>query len=268
MIDILTSVLTQRELDSHYSLFNIPTELRPEFPDRNATIKDSMARKVGMYTRFVEFANFRVHLSKFLLCVLEYYQINLAQLSVIGAAKVSHFELMCRVLGRVPTFGTFRRFYVNSISNGWLSFSKIGATVPCCYLKNLDSLMNWNNRFFWIDAYVCLLSISWFIGTFVIKHPLPVNDVVDLSCVELLNENRTLIRKYPKIFLCVVGLSRSYAETYVRPPFLDSDDEEMGLLDFVKSADPFKVNTSERTLAESEVLLLEETEDMFISPFA
>ncbi|GJR68088.1 hypothetical protein Tco_0014153 [Tanacetum coccineum] len=163
-----------------------------------------------MYTRLLEFANFCDPLSKFLLCVLEYYRINLAQLSVIGAAKASHFELMCRVLGRVPTVGTFHRFYVNSISNGWLSFSKrSGVAIPCCYSKNLDSLKNWNNR-----------------------------------------------------------LSRSYLETDVLPTFLHNDDEEMGLLDFVKSASPFKVKINERTLADNEVPLLEETEDKVISPSA
>ncbi|GJR67658.1 hypothetical protein Tco_0013723 [Tanacetum coccineum] len=194
-IDTVTSVLKQRELDSHCSLFNIPIELWAELPDRNATIKDSSAGKIGMYTRLIESANFRVPLSKFLLCVLEYYRINLAQLSVIGVTNVSHFELMCRVLGHVPTGGTFRRFY--------------------------------------IDAFVCPLFIPWFNGTFVVKDPLPLDDVVDLPCVELLNENRTLIQKYPEIFLCV---------------------------------DPFKVKIGERNLADNEVPLLEETEDMVISP--
>ncbi|GKA13290.1 hypothetical protein Tco_0692936 [Tanacetum coccineum] len=155
----VTSVLTQRELDAHCSTFNIPARLQPELPDRNAIIKDSPAGKIGMYTYFIEFSNFQIPLSKFLLCVLEYYQINLSQLPVIGAAKVSHFKIMCRVLGRVPTVGTFRRLYVNSISN------------------------------------------------------------------------------------------------------------EMGFLDFVNSADPFKVKTDERTLAENEVPLLTETKDMVISHF-
>ncbi|GKD31448.1 hypothetical protein Tco_1242226, partial [Tanacetum coccineum] len=247
-IDTVTSMLTKRELNSHCSLFK--TELRLEFPNRNSTIKDSPTGKISMYTRFVKFANFRVPLSKFLLCVLEYYQINLAQLFVIGATKVSHFELICRVLGRIPTVGTFRRFYVNSISNDWLSFSKrSGAAIPCCYSKNLDSLKNWNNCFFWIDASVCPLSIPWFNGTSVVKDPLPLDDAVDLPCVELLNENRTLIRKYPEIFLCVIGLSRSYAETDARPTFLYNDDEG-------------------RTLADNEVPLLEETEDRVISPSA
>ncbi|GJY81650.1 gypsy type transposase [Tanacetum coccineum] len=173
-------------------------------PDRNAIIKDSPEGKIGMYTRFIEFANYRVPLSKFLLCVLEYYQIKLSQLSVIGVAK--------------------------------------------------------------IDALVCPLSTSWFSSTSVVKDPLPVDEAVDLPCVELLNENRTLIRKYPETFLCFVGLSRSFTEIDVRPTLLHDNDEEMGLLDFVKSVDPFKVKVGERTLAENEVPLINETEDRVISP--
>ncbi|GJU27935.1 hypothetical protein Tco_1166556 [Tanacetum coccineum] len=233
----VTSVLTQKDLDLHCAAFNIPVELRSELPDRDSTIKDSPEGKIGMYTRFIEFANYRIPLSKFLLCVLEYYQINLSQLSVIGAAKVSHFEIMCRALGRIPTVGTFRRFYVNSISNGWLSFSRRG------------------------DASVCPLSIPWFDGASVVKDPLLVDEVVDLPCVELLNENRTLIRKYLETFLCLVGLSRPFVKIDVRPTLLHNNDEEMGLLDFVKFADPFKVKVGERTLAENEVPLVTETED-------
>ncbi|GJT94018.1 hypothetical protein Tco_1082863 [Tanacetum coccineum] len=134
---------------------------------------------------------------------------------------------MCRALGRIPTMGTFRQFYVNSISNEWLSFSKRGgADDPCCYSKKFDSLKNWKNRFFWIDASVCPLSTSWFSGTSVVKDPLPVDEAVDLPCVELLNENHTLIRKYPETFLCLVGLSRSFIDTDVRPTLLHDNDEE------------------------------------------
>ncbi|GJY17967.1 hypothetical protein Tco_0389458 [Tanacetum coccineum] len=182
--------------------------------------------------------------------------INLSQLSVIGEAKVSHFEIMCRVLGRVPIVGTFHRLYVNSISNGWLSFLKRrGVDDPCCYSNKFDLLKSWNNRFCWIDASVCPLSTSWFSGTSVVKDPLPVDEAVDLPCVELLNENRTVIRKYPEIFLCLVGLSRSFTETEVRPTLLHNNDEGRCL-----------VKTGERTLAENEVPLMIETEDRVISP--
>nr|GEW17672.1 transposase (putative), gypsy type [Tanacetum cinerariifolium] len=43
---------------------------------------------------------------------------------------------------------------------------------------------------------------------------------------------------------------------------------EMGLLDFVKSSNPFKVKVGERTLADNKVPLNTETEDRVISPFA
>ncbi|GJS28779.1 hypothetical protein Tco_0489399 [Tanacetum coccineum] len=160
---------------------------------------------------------------------------------------------MSRVFGRVPTVGTFRRFYVNSISNRWLSFSKRGGVDdPCCYSKKFDSLKNWNNRFFWIDASVCLLSTPWFNGTSVVKDPLPLDEAVDLPWVELLNDNRTLIRKYPETFLCLVGLSRSFIKTDVRPTLLYDNDE--GRL--------------ERTLADNEVPLNTKTGDRVLSPSA
>ncbi|GJV52172.1 hypothetical protein Tco_1447913 [Tanacetum coccineum] len=149
--------------------------------------------------------------------------------------------------------------------NGWLSFSKRGgAGDPCCVSKKFDSLKNWNNHFFWINDSVYPLSLPWFNGTSVVKDPLPMDEAVDLPCAELLNENRTLIRKYPETFLCLVGLSRSFVEMDVCPTLLHGDNEEMGLLDFVKTADPFKVKTGERTLAE--VSLLTETEDRVFSP--
>nr|GEX77976.1 putative transposase (putative), gypsy type [Tanacetum cinerariifolium] len=246
----------------------IATDLQLKLPDRNSIIKDSPLGKIGMYTRFVEFANFHIPLLKFLLCVLEYYQINLSQLSVIDAAKISHFELMCHVVGHVPTVGTFCHFYVNSISNGWLSFSKCsGADDPCYVSKKFDSLKNWNNHFFWIDVAMFLLSISWFYGVSIVKDPLPVKDVVDLLCVDLLNVNRIVIQKYLETFLCLVGLSRSFTDNDVLPTLL-YDDEEMGLLNFVKSTDPFKVKICERTLANYKVSLLTETEGRVISPSA
>ncbi|GJY75678.1 hypothetical protein Tco_0480794 [Tanacetum coccineum] len=39
-------------------------------------------------------------------------------------AKVSHFEVLCRVHDIQPTVGLFRCFYVNSKNKGWMSFSK------------------------------------------------------------------------------------------------------------------------------------------------
>ncbi|GJT97494.1 hypothetical protein Tco_1093012 [Tanacetum coccineum] len=58
--------------------------------------------------------------------------------------------------------------------------------------------------------------------------------------IEWLNEVSAAIKKYPEIILSVIGLSRWFVEEDVRPTFLRSNNSEMGLLDFVKSYDPFK----------------------------
>nr|GEU56726.1 putative transposase (putative), gypsy type [Tanacetum cinerariifolium] len=274
-IDIITSILTLKELYAFCSTFNIPTDLRPEFPGPNDTIKDSSEGKIGINTRCIKFDNFRILLSKFILCVFQYNQINFSKLPILAATKISRFEIMYRVLGSAPTVVTFRRFYFNSISNGWLSFSKRSSTR--CFSKNFDSLMNWNNHFFWIDASVCLIFVLWYNDVSVERDPLPSDDVVDLPLVEELNENRILIRKYPEVFLLIIGLSRTFVDTDMRPTLIGCDKNgrcwftyvsipvvayslffnsvltififlNMGLLDFVKSADPFKVKLVDHTI--------------------
>ncbi|GJY19019.1 hypothetical protein Tco_0390510, partial [Tanacetum coccineum] len=99
IINTVTSVLTQKELHASYRAYNIPPNLRPELLCRDDTIRNNPEGKIGIYTRFIEFANFRIPLSKFLLSVIEYYQINFSQPSVIVATKISHFEILCRVNG-------------------------------------------------------------------------------------------------------------------------------------------------------------------------
>ncbi|GKC29736.1 hypothetical protein Tco_1037030 [Tanacetum coccineum] len=118
--------------------------------------------KVGVYTNISEFANFRIPISQFIFDILGHYQIHLSQLSVIGAAKVSHFEINCRILNIIPTLNLFRVFYVPSYNSGWMSFSKRpGKNTLQCYTKPLDSLKNWNNRFFWVDERIFPTIVEW-----------------------------------------------------------------------------------------------------------
>nr|GEW20701.1 hypothetical protein [Tanacetum cinerariifolium] len=119
----------------------ISEALHPELPGPEERIVDFPEGKVGVYTKFFEFANFRLPLSQFLFDILGYYQIHLSQLSVIGVAKVSHFEINCRVLNIVPTLSLFRVFYIPSFNSGWMSFNKRPRkNTPQCYTKPLDSL--------------------------------------------------------------------------------------------------------------------------------
>ncbi|GJR88426.1 hypothetical protein Tco_0212437 [Tanacetum coccineum] len=75
--------------------------------------------KVGIYTRFFDYANYRIPSSNFFVSVL------------------AHF--------RIP----FSQFY----KSGWFGFTK-RPNVRACYSKNLDSVKNWNDHFFWVDEFV------------------------------------------------------------------------------------------------------------------
>ncbi|GKD65641.1 hypothetical protein Tco_1307749, partial [Tanacetum coccineum] len=116
------STLTQAALDAFCQKYHIPNSVHPELPAPNQSIHDSPAGKIGVYTRFFEYANFRIPLSQFLVDVLGYFRINLSRLSVIAAAKVSHFEILCRVHCYVPTVGLFPSRYYDLDDNVYPTF--------------------------------------------------------------------------------------------------------------------------------------------------
>nr|GEY16882.1 putative transposase (putative), gypsy type [Tanacetum cinerariifolium] len=99
----IKSKLNQKALDALCTKYHIPACVHPSLPGSNKNILQSPDGKIGVYTRFFDFANYRIPLSQFLVDVLDHFHIYLSQLSVFGAAKVSHFEILCRVHGFWPS---------------------------------------------------------------------------------------------------------------------------------------------------------------------
>ncbi|GJZ88783.1 hypothetical protein Tco_0660565 [Tanacetum coccineum] len=150
---------------------------------------------------------------------------------VIGAAKVSHFEILCRVQGFEPTVGLFRCFYVNSKNKGWMSFSKRQGNDDVCYTKPLDSLKSWNDRFFWVDVFACLASFPWNTSKSASKDLFPKSSQYNAEhyAYPSLALFGLLSNKYPEPFLCLIGISRNYTlDEDAYPQFLRDNDEEMG----------------------------------------
>ncbi|GJT84764.1 hypothetical protein Tco_1066481 [Tanacetum coccineum] len=222
-------------------------------------IVDFPEGKVGVYTRKIEFSNFRIPISQFLFDILGYYQIHLLQLSVISAAKVSHFEINCRVLNIIPTVNLLRVFYVSSYNSGWMSFSKrLRKNTPQCYTKPLDSLKKWNNNFFWVDEKVFPTVVAWRMAS--TKDDKPKANTYFVVDVVTLDTHRTPIQKQPEELLCLVGLSRNF---FLRddeyPIFLNDNDQEMDLFNLIKAPNPTKVKTGTRQRTAHEVPLLTAT---------
>ncbi|GKE28502.1 gypsy type transposase [Tanacetum coccineum] len=101
-LETAVSTISQEYLLEFTSEYGITEDLHPELPGLGDRIVDFSEGKVGVYTKFFEFANFRIPVSQFLFDILGHYQIHLSQLSVIGAAKVSHFEINSNVQEKTP----------------------------------------------------------------------------------------------------------------------------------------------------------------------
>nr|GEU72458.1 hypothetical protein [Tanacetum cinerariifolium] len=120
----------------------------------------------------------------------------------------------------------------------------------------VDSLKNWNNRFFWVDERVFPTVADWRVSA--PKDEMPAEDTYSLEAVAVLNTHHTPIQKQPEALLCLVGLSRRYfLGDDVYPTFLHDDDRGgYGFAQFDLCSDPTKVKIGTRPRAAHEVPLL------------
>ncbi|GJS03505.1 hypothetical protein Tco_0320013 [Tanacetum coccineum] len=243
-----------KHLDAICAKYFVPEEVHPQLPSPDATMHERPAGKVGMYTRFFDYANYRIPFSTFFVSVLTHFRIPFSQLSVFGSAKVSHFEILCRVCNIEPSVSLFRYFYTHNYKNGWFGFTK-RPNVRACYSKNLDSVKNWNDHFFWVDEFVVPANarFSWFSGSNIVKDRAPAPSEYNVEHVNTLIAQASPFLRFPEEFLCWVGISRNYLlnkDTY--PRFEYENGEEMDLNAFIRTADPRKVRIVERARAENE----------------
>nr|GFA23316.1 transposase (putative), gypsy type [Tanacetum cinerariifolium] len=132
-----------------------------------------------------------------------------------------------------------------------------GKNTPQCYTKPLDSLKNWNNRFFWVDESVFPTVVDW--RSNAPKDGMPAAGTYSVEAVRALDTHRNPIKKQPEMLLCLVGLSRRYyLGDEVYPTFLHDNDRggivgvpptiERSLLDF-----SIEARASDQGTAASEV---------------
>nr|GEY75384.1 putative transposase (putative), gypsy type [Tanacetum cinerariifolium] len=137
-----------------------------------------------------------------------------------------------------------------------MSFSKrSGRNTPQRYTKPLDSLKNWNNRFFWVDERVFPTVVDW--QTNAPKDGMPAAGTYSLEAVRVLDTHPTPIQKQPEMLLCLVGIRRRYyLEDEVYHTFLHDDDRDMDLFNLIRAPNPTKVKIGSRPRASHEVPLL------------
>ncbi|GKC36167.1 hypothetical protein Tco_1048551 [Tanacetum coccineum] len=225
------SIMTREMVESFCNNYYIPDEVHPTAPGRDRTITQFPEGKVGVYTRLFDYCGYRIPLTKFFVAVLKYFRIHISQLSPFGAARISHFEVLTRVLDLGPSVAIFRAFYTRIYSDGLFSFAKRSLSAPSCLSKPPDSIKNWADHFFWVDSRVFPISVPLYTGGVLEKDPAPHLTARQEQAVQILSSNKAPFRRYPECFLALVGLSPYYPfgeNTY--PAFEGPDRTDMGLL--------------------------------------
>ncbi|GJX82610.1 hypothetical protein Tco_0332091, partial [Tanacetum coccineum] len=227
------SIMTREMVESFCNSYYIPDEVHPTAPGRDMTITQFPEGKVGVYTRLFDYCGYRIPLTKFFVAVLKYFRIHISQLSPFGAARISHFEVLTRVLDLGPSVAVFRAFYTRIYSDGLFSFAKRSLSAPSCLSKPPDSIKNWADHFFWVDSRVFPISVPLYTGGVLEKDPAPHLTARQEQAVQPL---RDLIERV-----------------------------DMGLLDYIRTADPRKVQAVEVQKGEEQVTLLDSIKHCFVS---
>ncbi|GJU40272.1 hypothetical protein Tco_1193229 [Tanacetum coccineum] len=195
-----TGAALKEHLNSVCSKYFVPEEVHPQLLGPDDTMQERPAGKVGMYTRFFDYVNYRIPFSNFFVSVLIHFRIPFSQLSVFCSAK-----------------------------NGWSGFTKC-PNVRACYSKNLDSVKNWNDHFFWVDEFVVPANarFNWISGSNISKDRAP-------AASEYNAEHAAILITHVSLFLS-----------------MRAERVEMDLNAFIRTADPRKVKIVERARAENE----------------
>ncbi|GJY34754.1 hypothetical protein Tco_0419223 [Tanacetum coccineum] len=236
------SIMTREMVESFCDSYYIPDEVHPTAPGRDRTITQFPEGKVGVYTRLFDYCGYRIPLTKFFVSVLKYFRIHISQLSPFGAARISHFEVLTRVLDLGPSVSVFRAFYTRMYSDGLFSFAKRSLSAPSCLSKPPDSIKNWADHFFWVDSRVFPISVPLYTGGVLEKDPAPHLTARQEQAVQILFFIKAPFRRYPECFLALVGLSPYYPFGENTYPAFEGPDRTggHGLLDYSRTADPWE----------------------------
>ncbi|GJY08783.1 gypsy type transposase [Tanacetum coccineum] len=120
--------------------------------------------------------------------------------------------------------------------------------------------------YFEVDSRVFPISVPLYTGGVLEKDLAPHLTAHQEQVVQVISSNKAPFQRYPECFLALVGLSPYYPfgeNTY--PAFEGPDRTDMGLLDYIRTADPRKVQAVEVQKGEEQVTLFDSIKHCFVS---
>ncbi|GJS77491.1 hypothetical protein Tco_0727372 [Tanacetum coccineum] len=127
----------------------------------------------------------------------------------------------------------FSNFFMSVLTHFRIQFSQLSVFGSA---KNLDSMKNWNDHFFWVDEFVVPANarFGWVSGTNIVKDRAPTISEYNVDHASTLIAQASPFLRFPEEFFCWVGIS------------------QMDLNAFIRTAGPRKVRVVERARTENE----------------
>ncbi|KAJ0576192.1 hypothetical protein HanOQP8_Chr05g0179241 [Helianthus annuus] len=205
------NILTRKGLEWYIDSYAIPASLHPVLPKKDMPIYPFVPGKIGIYTRLFDYCNYRLPLTKFLIEVLLFHEVQLTQMNPFGLAKVCHSELACRGLGSDPDLDVFRAFYRLNWSGSWYTF-EVRDKTSCCYTWITTSLKDWKDHFFLVDDRCVPEFMTWRLKKSKLPAPLPEDFAYNKDLYANMIKEAGRIQKYPEHILVMGRISTIWAE--------------------------------------------------------
>ncbi|GJT11174.1 hypothetical protein Tco_0858216 [Tanacetum coccineum] len=144
----------EKHLNAICAKYFVPEEVHPQLPSPDATMHERPTGKVGIYTRFFDYANYRIPFPYLLLSVLTHITafrfpncpcLDLPRFLILKSYAV--FAILSLMLAYSATF---IHTIIRMDGLGSLSVLMSALAIP----RILDSVKNWNDHFFWVDEFV------------------------------------------------------------------------------------------------------------------
>ncbi|GJX00159.1 hypothetical protein Tco_0184072 [Tanacetum coccineum] len=147
---------TDEELREFTSEYYISSALHSIVPAASASIADFPVGKVGVYTRFFEFAINVYPLRVYVQRALNHYRPSFFTIALIhnqALAKKPNLEVNCRLLADYPNGSIYSEPFYTPLVKRFHGYrlSQASGALAVLYPKKLDALRRWREMFFWVD---------------------------------------------------------------------------------------------------------------------
>lgn len=259
--------MTQAEYDSLLDDYGFLPTWRPSYPKPDQKAFPPPPGKITFYADHFRFCHLRLPCTRFLMHVLEVYQVHISQMHPLGLARVTHFEFVMRSLGRKPRLSLFHAFFKCKKDGGWYSFDKRNASKNLIDLQPQSSKdKSWRSKFFFVDAGVMPGDMVLRLNEEKVFDEAPLKQEFESAEYLYLVKHASDIQPLPEHALVALRMSRRWSEPGFRPSYQRKGGGSFSYFELLFPVNRDELEPIKVPLEPCETTFLDQTRDLFVFP--